>query len=114
MKKILLMLSLTFVRCIINPGLRAAQERLGQTIQAVVRLKSDRVFSMLANWSLLTWINRALSLHPGYAVALHVRCIVHYMMELLKEACRDWEQACKNNSEWCQGLEFGKGRGDCP
>ena len=80
-----------------------------------MRLKTTRVYLHAGELErALTWINRALSLHPGYAEALHVRGIVHYRMELLKEACGDWKQACEIESEWCQGLEFGRGREDCP
>ena len=74
MKKILLMLSLTFVGCLIISRSPATQERSGLTIQAVVRLKTARVYLYTSELERdLTWINRALQLHSGYTKALHVR-----------------------------------------
>ena len=88
MKKILLILYLTFVGCLMNPGSPASQERPRLSIQAVVRLKIARVYLHAGELErTLILINHALSIHPGYAEAFHVRGIVHYRKELLKEAC---------------------------
>ena len=110
-----MMLSLIFMGWLIIPGPSPLNATSGQIIQAVVRLKTARVYLRAGEFKrALTWINLALSLNPGYAEALHVRGIVYYRMENLKEACLDWNQACEIESEWCKGLEFGRGRRYCP
>ena len=59
-------------------------------------------------------LNKAISLYPKYAEALHLRGRVWFKKNLFEKACLDWKNSCKFDTAWCQGSEFAEAGGICP